>query len=269
VVAAANTGPAAGTIAKPADDPWVLTVGAIDDRGTPGAGDDHSPDFSARGPTAHGVAKPDVVAPGAHVLSLRAPGSTLERDFPTPDTTSPYRTGSGTSMAAAVVSGAAALALQVNAAMTPDQLKHAMRAGSRPVASGDASVVGAGLIDAYATALQPQSGAANAGLPRSTGRGDLGMSRGSLLLQVDDPLGFTSGSWTPQTWYSSAHALAGWNMATWVHSGTGVLSLSGHNWTGHNWTGHNWTGSSWYAQRDGSSAYGRPGAGSASYGAWD
>ncbi|MDQ3383347.1 MAG: S8 family peptidase [Actinomycetota bacterium] len=287
VVAAANTGPAAGTIAKPADDPWVLTVGAIDDRGTPGAGDDHSPDFSARGPTAHGVAKPDVVAPGAHVLSLRAPRSTLDRDFPTQDTTSPYRTGSGTSMAAAVVSGAAAVALQVNPTMTPDQLKHALRAGSRPVASGDASVVGAGLIDAYATALQPQSGAANTGLPRSTGRGDLGTSRGSLLLQADDPLGtvltgrqtaqlllwdplgFTSGSWTPQTWYSSAHALAGWNTATWVDSGTGVLSLSGHNWTGHNWTGHNWTGSSWYGQSESSSAYGRPGAGSASYGAWD
>lgn len=286
VVSAANTGPAAGTIAKPADDPWVLTVGAIDDRGTPGAGDDHSPDFSARGPTAHGVAKPDVVAPGAHVLSLRAPRSTLERAFPTQDTTSPYRTGSGTSMAAAVVSGAAALALQVHPAMTPDQLKHALRAGSRPVASGDASVVGAGLIDAYATALESHSGESNAGLSRSTGRGDLGRSRGSLLLRADDPLGtvltgrqtaqlllwdplgFTSGSWTPLTWYTSAHALAGWNTATWVESG-GALSLSGHNWTGHDWTGHNWTGSSWYGQSDSSSAYGRPGAGSASYGAWD
>jgi serine protease AprX len=65
VVAAANTGPAPGTIAKPGDDPWVVTVGAVDGQGTPGVGDDRVPDFSSRGPTRDGVAKPDVVAPGA------------------------------------------------------------------------------------------------------------------------------------------------------------------------------------------------------------
>jgi serine protease AprX len=287
VVAAANTGPAPGTIAKPADDPWVLTVGAIDDRGTPGTGDDHSPDFSARGPTLQGVAKPDVVAPGAHVLSLRAPGSTLERDFPTEGTEGPYRSGSGTSMSAALVSGAAALAVQADPGRSPDQLKHALRASSRPVASRDPSVVGAGLVDAYTAALHPPAGAANAGLGRSTGRGDLGASRGSLSLRADDllgtaltgrqtaqlllwdPLGFTTGSWTPSTWYGSAHALVGWNSASWAGTATGGLSLTGHNWTGHNWTGHNWTGSSWYGEPDDGSAYGRAGAGSASYGAWD
>src|SRR5215211_3417482 len=64
VVAASNKGPAPKTITKPADDPWVITVGATDDRGTAGLNDDQLPDFSGRGPTAHGVAKPDVVAPG-------------------------------------------------------------------------------------------------------------------------------------------------------------------------------------------------------------
>jgi serine protease AprX len=292
VVAAANTGPAPGTIAKPADDPWVLTVGAVDDRGTPGLGDDHSPDFSARGPTAQGVAKPDVVAPGAHVRSLRAPGSTLEREVPPADPTSPYRSGSGTSMAAALVSGAAALALQAHPGTVPDQLKHALRASSRPVASRDPSTVGAGMIDAYDAALLPQPGTANAGLGRSTGRGELGASRGSLLMTADDPLrtaltgrqtaqlllwdplGFTTGAWTPSTWYGSAHALVGWNSARWAGVASDGLSMTGHdwtghNWTGHNWTGHNWTGSSWYGQPDSTSSYGRSGPGSASYGAWD
>jgi len=277
VVAAANTGPAAGTIAKPADDPWVVTVGAVDDRGTVGRGDDRVPDFSSRGPTREGVAKPDVVAPGAHVVSLRAPGSTLDRDYPPADPTSPYRSGSGTSMAAAVVSGVAAAALDAHEELTPDQLKHALRAAARPAASDDPFAVGAGLVDAHALVDAPTAGAANGGLERSDGRGDLGASRGSLVMTADDPLGtlltgrqtaqlllwdpigFTSGSWTPSTWYASLHGTAGWNAAQW----------SGQNWTGQNWTGQNWTGSSWYEEHDEESSYGRAGPGSASYGAWD
>lgn len=287
VVAASNTGPAPGSIAKPGDDPWVLTVGAVDDRGTPGRGDDQAPAFSGRGPTAEGIAKPDVVAPGAHVVSLRAPGSTLERAFPTSDTSSPYRTGSGTSMAAAVVSGAAALALQANPELTPDQLKHALRADSRAAASSDPSVVGAGLIDAAATADGPRVGAGGPALGRSSGLGSLEGSRGSLRMVADDPLrtaltgrqtaqlvlwdpvGFTTRDWTPSTWYTSGHGLVGWNTAGWAGTAGGSEDWTGHNWTGHNWTGHNWTGSSWYGEQNTSSSYGRPGAGSASYGAWD
>ena len=130
VVAASNEGPGAGTITKPADDPWVVTVGATDDRGTAGLGDDQLPDFSGRGPTAHGLAKPDVAAPGAHVISLRAPGSTIDTQFPWYVDGS-YRRGSGTSMATGVVSGAVALMLQANPGFTPDRVKHALAATAK------------------------------------------------------------------------------------------------------------------------------------------
>ena len=281
VVAAANTGPAPGSIAKPGDDPWVVTVGAVDDRGTPGSGDDRVPDFSSRGPTADGIAKPDVVAPGAHVRSLRSPGSMLEQAFPTGDATSPYRTGSGTSMATAVVSGVVATALQAHPDLSPDQVKHALRAGARRVATDDPAAVGAGLVDAGQVAVDPAPGAANQGLTHSTGRGSLALSRGSVLVRADDPLGtlltgrqtaqlllwdpvgFTARDWTPAAWYTSVNALAGWNSARWTST------WDGHNWTGHNWTGHNWTGSSWYGTHEDASSYGRSGDGSASYGAWD
>lgn len=104
VVSASNRGPDAGTIAKPGDDPWVITVGSTDDRGTVAVADDVLPDFSSRGPTAaDGIAKPDVAAPGAHVVSLRAPGSAIDEQFPA-FIDGAYRRGSGTSMAAAVVS---------------------------------------------------------------------------------------------------------------------------------------------------------------------
>ena len=299
VVAAANTGPEPGTIAKPGDDPWVITVGAVDDNGTPGTGDDRAPDFSSRGPTRDGIAKPDVVAPGALVRSLRAPGSTLDQRFPPDDLTSPYRNASGTSMAAALVSGAVALVLQAHD-LQPDEVKHALVSAARGVASPDPSVVGAGLVDAGRTALEPAPGRANAGLRRSQGLGSLATSRGSLSLRLDDvagtlltgqqtaqlllwdPVGWTTGDWNPSTWYTSVHGTAGWGTATWAGSNwtgsnwtgsnwTGSnwtgSNWTGSNWTGSNWTGSNWTGSSWYGVED-ERAYGRTGPGSASYGAW-
>jgi serine protease AprX len=82
VVSAGNRGPAPGTISKPADDPWFITVGATDDRGTRTVSDDYLPEFTARGPTvADALPKPDVVAPGAHIISLRAPGSLVDTTY--------------------------------------------------------------------------------------------------------------------------------------------------------------------------------------------
>jgi serine protease AprX len=83
VTAASNRGPDARTIAKPGDDPYVITVGAVDDRGTMPVTDDVVPDFSARGPTAaDGVPEPDVAAPGARVVSLNARDSMIDRRYP-------------------------------------------------------------------------------------------------------------------------------------------------------------------------------------------
>ena len=82
VVAAGNSGPGDGTVTKPGDDPVVLTVGAYDDGDTTDPQDDDVPRWSSRGPTAQGLAKPDLVAPGRSVIALRAPGSAVERDNP-------------------------------------------------------------------------------------------------------------------------------------------------------------------------------------------
>ena len=271
VVSAANRGPAAGTVTKPGDDPFVVTVGAVDDRGTPGLGDDRLPDFSSRGPTPDGFVKPDVVAPGTHLVSLRSPGSLIDEIYP-PSTEGPYRKGSGTSMSAAVVSGVAALMLQARPDARPDEVKHALRTTARPVAADDANAVGSGLVDAYAAALEAPTGRANAGLARSNGLGSLGDSRGSLDLAVStlpeilltarltaqlllwDPLGYTVGAWSAPTWYTSAHGLVAWQDT---------------EWTGDNWGGDNWGGSSWYGVGDDADVYGRPGPASAWYGAWE
>jgi serine protease AprX len=271
VVAAGNLGPDPGSVTKPADDPWVISIGAVDDRGTPGLGDDVVPRFSARGPARQGVAKPDAAAPGGHVVSLSAPGSTIDRTIASGDVDG-YLRGSGTSMSAAITSGVVALVRQAQPGWGPDQVKAALVATARTAGSDDPDVVGAGVVDAAAAASWSGEQRANVGLDRSNGTGLLDVSRGSVRVEVADglipivvqgqltvqvllwdPLGFVTGDWDRRTWLSTS----------WVTSG--LLTTT---WHGHNWHGDNWHGAAWYGD-DVAVSYGRPGPGAAWYGAWD
>jgi serine protease AprX len=271
VVSASNRGPGAGTISKPGDDPFVVTVGAVDDPGTPSIKDDNLPSFSSRGPTAaDGLAKPDLVAPGAHLVSLSAPGSALATEFPS-SMAAPYRRGSGTSMATAVTSGAVALMLSAQPSMTPDRVKFALTSTARGVASNDRMAVGDGMLDAASTLFAP-AGNANQGLERSSGLGSLDASRGTVRVQTDDPLRtVVDGALTAQLllWDPVAYTAADWNGASWYGASWYGASWYGASWYGASWYGASWYGASWYGEPDGASWYGASWYGASWYGAWE
>jgi serine protease AprX len=274
VVAASNNGPGPGSISKPADDPWVITVGATDDRGTTGLGDDRLPDFSGRGPATLGVAKPDIAAPGAHVVSLRAPGSTIDTRYPG-YIDGVYRQASGTSMATGVVAGSVALMLQANPGFTPDRVKHALAATARDAASDDPMAVGAGVVDANAGAFSAPPGVANQGLVRSNGKGSLALSRGSVQVKTDNLLGSVLGPVLGATltaqlllWNPGGYTGASWVPSDWYLSTWEAYRFYRVNWYGNDWPGTRWHGSSWYGQHYDES-YGSPLPGSAWYGAWE
>jgi serine protease AprX len=117
------------TIGAPGNDPAVITVGAARTMGTATRVDDAIASYSSKGPTlVDHLVKPDLVAPGNRLVSLRVAGSTLDTNYyrfevaPLVGTPKYFRL-SGTSMATPLVSGAVALMLQKNPSLTPDQVK--------------------------------------------------------------------------------------------------------------------------------------------------
>lgn len=157
VVSAGNSGPGPSTVTSPATDPFVLTVGAADDNDTPTLADDSVAIWSSRGPTAFdGIAKPDLIAPGRKMISLRAAGSTIDNAYPDRRVTAPgatdarYFTMSGTSMSAPVVSGVAALYLELNAGAKPLAVKEQLTATAHPLLGVSPADQGAGIVDALA-----------------------------------------------------------------------------------------------------------------------
>jgi serine protease AprX len=277
-VAASNRGPAASTISDPANDPFVLTVGAIDDKGSAGLNDDVLPNFTGRGPTAtDGLAKPDVVAPGAHIVSLAAPGAAITTQFPS-TMAPPYRRGSGTSMATAVVTGLVAQMLSLQPALTPDRVKYELTSTAHPDASRDVMAVGSGVVDG-AAALSAGPGLANVGVPASTGTGSLAASRGTVGVVLDDTnatvLDATSGNLTQQlTTWDPASLQAPWDGSSWFGSswfGSSWFGSSwfGSSWFGSSWFGSSWFGSSWFGQPSSTEDYGSSWFGSSWFGSWD
>ncbi|HVL81296.1 MAG TPA: S8 family peptidase [Actinomycetota bacterium] len=281
VVSASNRGPARETISKPADDPLVLTVGATDDHGTPAIDDDRLPYFSSRGPTAHGLAKPDVVAPGSLLVSLRSPNSFVEASDPSGGVDANHRRASGTSMSAAVVSGVAALVHQARPDWGPDNVKHALMTTARPVADRDPLSVGRGVVHAP-SAASAATGRANVGvsLPLQPS-GSLDESRADVLVSRECRLGerllnpkcdhvngdqtANGGTWDP-TAYQSDWTGSSWYGSQWIPSlGS---SWYGSSWYGRDWISTNFQGSSWYGNSDDSLDYGLPLLGSSWYGAW-
>lgn len=142
-VAAGNEGPGERTIGSPGCARSPITVGASTD-------DDQVAGFSSRGPTSDGRAKPDLVFPGSGIIAARATGTQM--GTPIDDR---YTLASGTSMATPHATGLAALLLQTNPVLTPDEIKALMTKSARNLGLPE-NTQGAGRADAYDAYLLAQ-----------------------------------------------------------------------------------------------------------------
>jgi serine protease AprX len=241
-VAAGNNG--SGSISKPGDDPYVLTVGSSDDATTPGTSDDTIASFSGTGPTAAGIAKPDLVAPGTHVVSTRAPGSTVDTTYPEARIDPIYFRGSGTSFSAPQAAGAAALLLQQRPGLTNNQVKALLTSTATPLAGVPSTAQGAGELNVKAALAASATRSANGGLASSTGSGSPASSEGSLLLG-GKPLGGDSVAWNSVAWNSVAWNSVAWNAAAWNSVAWNSVAWNSVAWNSVAWNSVAWNSVAW------------------------
>jgi subtilisin family serine protease len=172
VVSAGNSGPYAQTITVPGNVPYVITVGAMTNNYTPGsATDDRLASFSSTGPTYEGFVKPEIVAPGGHIVGVMEEDMVIPKAHPSFVTTGHDEyTMSGTSQAAAVVSGTVALMLQANPSLTPNQVKCKLMSSARAAIDAAGKLAysvfqqGSGQVNAYAAVYNPYTNCGNPGL---------------------------------------------------------------------------------------------------------
>ncbi|MGB9593398.1 MAG: S8 family serine peptidase, partial [Anaerolineae bacterium] len=205
-----------GVLYPPANDPFVITVGASDDMSTPYTWDDILTPFSAFGVTEDGFWKPEIVAPGAHIINLLAgPDCTIAVQHPEALYGGFLRL-SGTSMAAAVTSGAVALLLQARPDLNPDQVKMLLKASATPLNQTGA---GAGILNVYNAIHMQGVGTANTGTPAS-----------ALLWTGSDPVNWGSVNWGSVNWGSVNWGSVNWGSVNWGSVNWGSVDCSSVNW---------------------------------------
>jgi serine protease AprX len=204
VASAGNSGD--GAIYPPANDPFVITVGAVDDKGTKSLNDDVMASFSAYATTVDGFNKPDIVAPGKNIVArIVNMNMGLAKDHPANKVGNEYFRMSGTSVSAPMVSGAVALLLQDEPNLTPDQVKYRlMETANKQWAGYDGIQAGAGYLDVVAAINGTTTQSANTGILPS-----------QLLSTGTKPITFGSVGWNSVGWNSVGWNSVGWNSVGW------------------------------------------------------
>jgi serine protease AprX len=267
VVAGGNDGDATRYLADPAGDPFVLSVGALDTAGTASNKDDTVPTWSTRGNNQRHV---DVVAPGASVLGLRNPNGYADQRNPNARVGSRFAKASGTSQAAAVVSGEVALLLQQNPSLTPDLVKYEFLQSAVSFQANQL-LRGAGTTNVrYAQQHSvPASGAVQTYTP-ATGTGKIDVSRGGsyvndggvTLTGERDVFGqawdgaawakasaavtaWDGGTWRGELWSSAAWNNGAWDPVTWSYTDWAAKTWMSSDWAAKTWMGGSWDAKTW------------------------
>ncbi len=268
VVAAGNDGND-GPLRNPATNPSVIAVGSSTNNATPTSADDHLSAFSSCGTTARPV---DVLAPGKSIVSLRAPGSYADVNYPEARIGKDFFVGSGTSQSAAVVSGAAALIIDQRPDISPDEVKSLLTSTAQPLSGPSPSCQGGGVVN-LGNALNAETPSNSQSHGLATGLGTLEGARGSAHVALNGHIlegeqDIFGNSWIPcgsattsltsiaeelndaqpdcKTAATSHWQEGGyWNGAQWTGVTWSGVTWSSVTWSGVTWSGVTWSGVTW------------------------
>jgi serine protease AprX len=252
VAAAGNYGSAGGPSGvpfAPGNDPFVITVGAADIGTSLSPSDDTAAPFSAWGYTPDGFSKPDMAAPGRYMVGPVPATSTLPLTRPDHVTAPGYMQLSGTSFAAPVVAGAAAMLMAQHPNWTPDQVKGSLMVTATPEPAAPKGSLGVGEINipaARARALAPPN--PNAGLNRFV----KGLADGTRVFDASawqaaalankawDSAAWSDAAWSDAAWSSVAWSDAAWADAAWASVAWGSVAWSDAAWSDAAWSDAAW-----------------------------
>ncbi|HEY3059724.1 MAG TPA: S8 family serine peptidase [Chloroflexota bacterium] len=246
VASAGNLGDAQDAVwYAPGNDPYVITVGCLDDNGTVAPGDDSLCPISSRGVTEDGFAKPDLVAPGRKILSALASGvageePALAAEFPDRVTKDGHIRLSGTSMAAPMVTGAVALLLQRKGDLTPGQIKQILTSTAMSY-PGQLDRAGAlNIAAALAAAEHPSAPKVYVPVPSSG---------------VMPPRDTQALLWDGARWGNAYFDGARWGNAYFDGARWGAAEWDGARWGAAYWDGARWGAAYWNGARWGNSSF--------------
>jgi serine protease AprX len=254
--------------AAPANDPFIITVGASEEDYTGKREDDWVAAFTQHGITQDGFRKPEVIAPGKDIVSVLAASSWWQRDYPERYVDGGYFRISGTSMAAPMVSGAVALLLQAEPNLTPDQVKYRlMNTGSPIYFNGEYPY-----LDVYDLITTPTTASANANvIPHEM------LAKMALIAYWASENGggenidWANVDWDAVDWSSVNWGSVNWGSVNWGSVNWGSVNWGSVNWGSVNWGSVNWGSVNWGSVNWGSVNWGSVNWGSVNWGSvsWD
>jgi serine protease AprX len=215
----------------PGNDPFAITVGALDLHNSTNPEKADTAPWSAWGYTLDGFAKPELAAPGRGIVGPVPAGSTLVAERGSQVITTPqgtYINLSGTSLAAPVVSGIVADLLTLRPSLTPDQVKGALMHEARALRKVQTLAAGVGEVNApaaLALAFPPNPNRALDSFLAPDPKGD-----GPLFDDV--------------SWLDAAKASAAWDAVSWL-DGWADVSWSDVSWSDVSWSDVSWGDVSW------------------------
>jgi serine protease AprX len=230
VAAAGNRGTSGDAVNyAPGNDPYVISVGAVDDQGSKNTVDDAIADWSSRGTTQDGYAKPDVLGPGAHIVSNLAPKSAFSSMCPSCIVSGEYIRAGGTSMSAPMVAGAVADMLQVHPEYSPDQVKAAVMVNGRNVLASTLEEVSV-------------NGLVYSGLPSTNP--NAGLEPNNLVNPSTGAIDYTRSSWSRSSWSRSSWSRSSWSRSSWScacsRTSSGSIDPTRSSWSRSSWS-TSWT----------------------------
>jgi serine protease AprX len=232
VVAAGNYGKAdgpSGVPYAPGNDPFVITVGAVDLEGSVNIRRHDIPGWSAYGYTKDGFRKPELAAAGRYMVGPVPAGATLLQAKPENNLGGGYMRLSGTSFAAPVVAGAAAQLLIQHPTWTPDQIKGALMQRARYIPEAPPGSAGVGEINASRSSMLSTPPNPNAALSR--------------FLKLNSVLG--TREFDGVAWRAAAKASASWDSASWSDASWSDVSWTDVSWSDVSWSDASWSDVSW------------------------